>query len=74
MPKHVHRVETGKQLARWRARRGWTQYQAAIWYGISEDTWKRLEKRPNLPLPLRQRIAELNWQERLLKVATPPLA
>lgn len=71
MTKKSHRVETGRDLKRWRGRRGWTQYQAAIWYGCREQTWKQYEAADHIPLPLRQRIAELNFQERLLKLATP---
>lgn len=28
----------------WRERRGWTQAQAARWYGVSVRTWRRWER------------------------------
>ena len=71
MAPRVHRVETGAQLRKWRTARGWSQYQAAMWYGCREETWKKYELRPLISLQLRQRVAEIIWQERLLKMATP---
>ena len=49
---------TGEQLKRWRERMGWTQQEAALWYGYSPDAresatarmylercWRRHEQR-----------------------------
>jgi transcriptional regulator with XRE-family HTH domain len=40
-------------VRRWRERRGFTQQQAAEWYGVTERSWQRYEsgERP-VPRPL----------------------
>jgi hypothetical protein len=41
---------TGKQLSGWRTKRGWTQEQAAAWWGCTKRTWQRYES-GDLPIP-----------------------
>lgn len=50
---------TAARLRAWRDARGWTQAQAAEWYGCSEDAWRSYEigRRP-IPRPLMLRLAD----------------
>ena len=60
--------KTGRQLRWWRRGRGWTTKRAALWFGVSPTAWRKWERRTDRPVPrpLRFRIAELHYQERLL--------
>lgn len=44
----------------WRANRGFTQREAAEWYGVTERTWQRYESgERSVPRPLLRRILPL---------------
>jgi transcriptional regulator with XRE-family HTH domain len=46
---------TPEFLRRWRALRGFTQKQAADWYGVSERSWRRYEA-GSIPPHVRRRF------------------
>lgn len=57
-------------LAIWRKHRGWTQVRAARWYGVTERTWRRWERREvNVPPSVLKRIAG----KKALRAAGVPL-
>lgn len=43
----------GKELQLWRLQKGWTQQQAAEWYGVNVRTWRRYELQGDRPIPRR---------------------
>lgn len=50
---------TRKALLEWRRARGWTQREAAEWYGCSSRAWQRYESgEAAVPEPLAKRIAD----------------
>jgi hypothetical protein len=50
----------GYALRMWRMAQGWTQVQAAEWYGVHERTWRRYEGWGPMYVPdkLNKRIIE----------------
>jgi hypothetical protein len=60
----------GPALQLWRREQGWTQQQAAEWYGVHERTWRRYEQTVdgglviNVPDRLQKRIVEYNQLKR----------
>lgn len=50
----------GNALKLWRVAQGWTQLQAAEWYGTHERTWRRYEGsgKASVPDKLNKRIQE----------------
>lgn len=48
----------GNALKSWRVAQGWTQVQAAAWYGVHERTWRRYENMNDglVPTKLNKRI------------------
>lgn len=53
MPTDAERVQE------FRTRRGWTQTEAAAWYGVAVRTWRRWERGEGLhvPTPVLKRLA-----------------
>lgn len=43
-------------LRQFRQMRGFTQAQAAEWYGVTERSWRRYENTNHMPRPLAKRI------------------
>jgi hypothetical protein len=52
----------GHALKLWRMAQGWTQVQAAAWYGVHERTWRRYELWGPMYLPdrLNKRIQDFH--------------
>lgn len=51
--------ERPARLKAWRLHRQWTQGQAALWYGVTERTWRRYERGvTHVPRPLINRIED----------------
>jgi hypothetical protein len=50
----------GNALRLWRVAQGWTQIEAAKWYGVHERTWRRYEGRGPMYVPdkLNKRIQD----------------
>ena len=79
---------TGKQLRKWRTqqagehayrnnqkRPGWTQAQAAEWYGVSERQWARYESgESGIPLSLVKRMIsyESSFDETISRIWDTP--
>ena len=54
---------TPEFLRQWRRSRGWTQPEAARWYGCDVRTWRRFERGETpIALPLQRRIADVTMQ------------
>ena len=45
-------------LQKFRAIRGFTQAQAAEWFGVSERTWRRWENTGIVPVPVMKRVRD----------------
>lgn len=57
-------VRHALSLWHWRKGKGWTQEQAAGWYGVSARTWRRYEcAEVRIPKPLSNRIAATTKRE-----------
>ena len=60
----------GPALQTWRRGQGWTQRQAAEWYGVHERTWRKYERTiedgwmVTVPDRLTKRITEYNQLKR----------
>lgn len=65
-------IRTGRELRDWRLAQGWKTQRAALWGGYAIVYWERLESQAKpIPLPLQQRIRELEWRRDHKEPTTP---